>query len=182
MTFVCNASEGVATALDAVDWTPGDEIIISQDSYPACRHMLTVLATRYQLKISVAHTPFAGEVGLWKRHVIEAFQAQMTPRTRLILIDQITSPTALCYPVHELVQLAREHGLISLVDGAHGPGQLEINLHALSPDFYVGNAHKWLMTPKSCALFYVAPAWRERTFPRVVSHGFLAPASQRFHA
>ena len=128
LVFVSNASEGVATALDAISWRSGDEVVLSQDSYPACRHMLTELSKRHGLKIKVALTPFAGVARsrsksehhqMWDQEICEAFRAQCNERTRLILIDHITSPTALIYPVRQLIELANEFGAVSLVDGAH---------------------------------------------------------------
>lgn len=179
--FVNNASEGVATALNCIDWHEGDEVIISQDSYPACKHMLTQLVQRYGLVLKEAKTPFGDDD--WQTRVVDAFKQQCTQRTRLILIDHITSPTALIYPIKLLVQLAKKIGAISLVDGAHAPGQLALDLeNTLAPDFYTGNTHKWVMTPKSAAILYVSPKWKTRITPLVISHGYLAQAEQRFHA
>lgn len=182
LVFVSNASEGVATALDMVEWRAGDEVIVSGDTYPACRHMLTDLSGRFGVKVRVAQAPFAGSEEEWRRAVYQAFHDEVSDRTRLILIDHITSPTALVYPVAELVALARACGAISLVDGAHAPAQLDLNLTELNPDFYTGNLHKWVMTPKSGALLYISPRWRERARPRVISHGYLAPSERRLHS
>ena len=189
LVFVSNASEGVATVLDALPWRAGDEVVLSQDSYPACRHMLTELARRHQLTLKIAHTPFAdedpmtAEAGLsWDQRIYEAFKAQCTDRTRLLLIDHITSPTALVYPAHKLIGLARDVGAVSLVDGAHAPGQLALDLDALGADFYVGNLHKWVFTPKSCAFLYATPKWRSSLLPRVISHGYLADEEYRYHS
>lgn len=179
--FVNNASEGVATALNCIDWQAGDEVVISQDSYPACQHMLDHLAKHYGIVIKQALTPFGGEQ--WTHRVFNAFKAQCSQHTRLILIDHITSPTALIYPVKALIRLAKKIGAISIVDGAHAPGQLALDIEGdLQPDFYTGNAHKWMMTPKSVAILYVAPHWRERITPLVISHGYLAEPSERFQA
>ena len=180
--FVANASEGVMTVLNNIDWQIGDEVVVSRDSYPACRHMLTHLAQKHHFTIKVAQTPFASLDLEWTKQVIDAFAEQCSPQTRLILIDHITSPTALIYPIKELVDLAKIHGAISLVDGAHAPGQLSLALDLLHADFYVGNTHKWLMTPKSCAVLYVCPEWQSRIFPLVLSHGYLADSESRFQA
>ena len=178
--FVSNASEGISIALRSIDWQSGDEVIISQDSYPACRHMLTELSRREGLVIKVAMTPFGGE--RWAEEVIEAFTEQVSEKTKLVLIDHITSPTALVYPVKALIALADKIGAFSLVDGAHAPGQLNLEIQELRPSFYVGNAHKWLMCPKSCAVLYVSPNLRQRTNPLVISHGYLAKGEGRSRA
>ena len=183
--FIENASAGVATALASIKWRPGDEVILSQDSYPACRHMLTELARRYKLVLKIAETPFAltsSEAQSLSSVIVSAFRAQISERTRLILIDHITSPTALVYPARELVELARATGALSLVDGAHAPGQLALDLDRVGADFYVGNLHKWVFTPKSCAFLYVAPERRDSLLPHVISHGYLAVAQERYHA
>lgn len=181
LLFVSNASEGVSIALHSVVWREGDEVIVSQDSYPACRHMLTALSERYQINVKVAMTPFGGED--WSKRVYSAFKEQLTPKTRLLLIDHITSPTALVYPVKELIGLARSIGALSLVDGAHAPGQLSLDISGtLKPSFYVGNAHKWIMSPKSCAILYIAQEYRDQTLPLVVSHGYLTEGDARLRA
>jgi len=182
LVFVSNASEGVATVLDAVKWRRGDEVILSQDSYPACRHMLSELTERHGINLKIALTPFACKDQTWEQAVYAAFKDQCSARTRLILIDHITSPTALIYPVRKLVELASEVGAISLIDGAHAPGQLELKLEDLGADFYVGNLHKWVFTPKSCAFLYAAPQWCSTLLPRVISHGYLADKASRYHS
>ena len=153
------------TVLNSIDWQAGDEVVVSQDSYPACRHMLTHLAQKYSFAVKVAQCPFTGFASEWNELIIDAFDQQCGPQTRLLLIDHITSPTALVYPVKKLVELAKKYGAFSLVDGAHAPGQLALDLEELQADFYVGNTHKWLLTPKSCAVLYVNPTWQAKSFP-----------------
>lgn len=201
LCLVTNASEGVATALAALDWVPGDEVVISRDGYGACKQMLRALAVRFGVVTRLAPTPFApvahaahvaqasaGDAEAWRRGVVRGFESVSGPKTRLWLIDHITSPTALILPVERLVARARALGVVSLVDGAHAPGHVEVDLRALSPDFYTGNAHKWLMSPKGCAALYIGEGgpreerWRERVTPLVVSHGYGAPEAQRLHA
>ena len=186
LCFVSNASEGVMTILNSIDWKAGDEVIISQDSYPACRHMLTHLSLKHDLVIKIAQTPFGAvaneSLQEWNTRVLQAFADLCTSNTRLLLIDHITSPTALVYPVKDLITLAKKWNALSLVDGAHAPGQLALDLTSLQADFYVGNTHKWLLTPKSCAVLYVNPKWQNKIFPLVLSHGYLAEPESRFQA
>jgi isopenicillin-N epimerase len=139
--------------------------------------------------VRIAETPFGvkdpkapGAYERWSKQVVEAFEAQCSPETRLLLIDHITSPTALVFPVQELIELAVHQGALSLVDGAHAPGHVRVNLSELSPDFYIGNAHKWLMSPKSCAALYVGERWRSQLSPLVISHGYDASPERRLHA
>jgi len=104
--------------------------------------------------------------------IIQAIEAALTPQTRMVVIDQITSPTALCFPVDAIVQMARARGIITLVDGAHAPGQVDTNLTRMAPDFWVGNLHKWLCAPKGCAVLYVSEPWRQHIHPGTISHGY----------
>lgn len=189
LCLVVNASEGVATALRAVKWRAGDEVVVSRDAYGACLKMLSDLSCQRGVTVRLAETPFGVEghddtdaYERWTKGVIEAFEAQCSPDTRLLLIDHITSPTALVFPAQALSELAVQQGALSLIDGAHAPGHVEVNLASLSPDFYTGNAHKWLMSPKSCAALYVGPRWRAQLTPLIISHGYDAPNEQRLHA
>jgi len=191
LCLVTNASEGVATALAALDWAPGDEVVISRDGYGACRQMLSALGARRGVVTRLAATPFAapGAGGAaWAAAAVGAFEEASGPRTRLWLIDHITSPTALVLPAAALVARARALGVVSLVDGAHAPGHAEVDLRALRPDLYTGNAHKWLLSPKGCAALWAGEEgprgerWRERLTPLVVSHGYAAPPARRLHA
>lgn len=189
LCLVSNASEGVATALRAVRWRAGDEVVVSRDAYGACLKMLSELSRQRGVTVRIAETPFgveepsaSGSYERWSKEVVEAFEMQCSPETRLLLIDHITSPTALVFPVQELVELAVHQGALSLVDGAHAPGHVMVNLSELRPDFYTGNAHKWLMSPKSCAALYVGERWRTQVSPLVISHGYDAPPERRLHA
>lgn len=187
--LVSNASEGVATALNTIKWKAGDEVVVSRDAYGACLKMLRHLSKQYGVKIRLAQAPFAiedhresGAYQRWTKAVIHAFAEQCNADTRLLLIDHITSPTGLIYPVQSLIELAVHQGALSLVDGAHAPGHVDINLGVLQPDFYTGNAHKWLMSPKSCAILYVGDRWRNQINPLIISHGYDAVDGARLHA
>ena len=98
--------------------------------------------------------------------------ARLGPRTRLAIFDHVTTPTAVIFPVEELVALCRRVGAAVLIDGAHAPGMLALDVTAIDADWYVGNCHKWLMAPKGSAFLWTAPARQADTHPLVISHGY----------
>lgn len=175
LVFVPNATHGVQAALDAIDWKTGDEVVHCDHGYGAVKRALTRLEHRFGVRQVPAIVPFPIES---PEQVVAGFAAAIGPRTRLVIVDHITSATALILPVAELVALARARGVAVLVDGAHAPGLLPLSIGALSPDFYTGNLHKWVCAPKGSAILWVHPDWRARTHPSVTSHGYglgLAP-------
>src|SRR6185312_12669806 len=103
--------------------------------------------------------------------VADAIRSALTDRTRLLVVDHITSPTAIVFPVHEIVQAAHAAGVPVLVDGAHAPGQVEFDVPTVGADWYTGNAHKWFFAPRGCGLLWTASKWQEITRPAVLSHG-----------
>lgn len=158
LTFVQNATTGVNLAARALDLQPGDEVLSTNLEYGAC--VLT-----------------------WKNmcNFVEVDMAELfdhvTERTRAVYLSHITSETALLLPVEEIVARARERGLVTIVDGAHAPGHVDLDLDALGADFYAGNCHKWLCAPKGAGFLHVRPEWQERVGGAIVSWGYEEPAT-----
>lgn len=169
LVLVKNATSGVNAVLRSLAWSPGDEILVADQTYHAVRLTAAFLADQFGVRVSTVRLPFPLRD---PAEVVEAWAAGINRRTRLLLVDHLSSPTALVFPVEALVALARERGVPVLVDGAHAPGQLPLALESLGADFYVGNLHKWAFTPKGCAILHVAAAWRDRIHPPVISHGY----------
>jgi isopenicillin-N epimerase len=113
---------------------------------------------------------------------VETVWAGVTPRTRVLSISHITSPTALIFPIAELIARARAAGITTVIDGAHAPGQIPLDMHALGADFYVGNCHKWLMSPKGAAFLYASRERQALLRPLIVSWGWrsASPSSSQF--
>jgi isopenicillin-N epimerase len=167
LAFVQNATTGVETALDAIDWRADDEVVFCDHGYNAVKRQLNRLHDRFGVNAVYAAAPFPLADA---EQIVDAYAAAIGPKTRLVVVDHITSATALIFPVERIVELCRARGVPVLVDGAHGPGMLPLDLRSLGADFYTGNLHKWMCAAKGTAIFYAAPQWRARVHPRIASH------------
>jgi isopenicillin-N epimerase len=174
---VPNASTGVATVLAALDWRADDEVVIADQAYFAVKQACHHLVDRFGVRVRQATIPFPLER---PDQVVRAFAHAMNSRTRLVIVDHITSATALVLPVAEVLAEAHRYGVPVLVDGAHGPGHLALSLEALGADFYTGNLHKWCCACKGAAVLHLGPAWRDRVHPLVISHAYGAGTGLEF--
>jgi isopenicillin-N epimerase len=168
LVFVPNASTGVATVLASFDVGPGDELLTTTHVYNACSNMLAEVAHRRGARVVRA------DFGLSVRgpdEVVEAVLAAVTPRTRLALIDHVTSPTALVLPVAKLTAALEARGVAVLVDGAHAPGSVPLDVGTIGASWYTGNCHKWLCAPKGSAFLWARRDRQATLRPLVVSHG-----------
>jgi len=168
LAFVPNATTGVNIALAALALNPGDELLVTDHEYNACRNALETAAQRTGARVVTVHIPFPCTE---EDSVVEAVLSAVTRRTRLLLIDHVTSPSALVLPVDRLIRELSSRGVETLVDGAHAPGQVPLALDSLAAAFYTGNCHKWLCTPKGAAFLWVREDFRRSTRPLVISHG-----------
>jgi isopenicillin-N epimerase len=169
LVFVDNATAGVNAVLRSLDFGPGDELLTTTHVYGAVRRTLQYVAARAGAAIVEADVPFPAS---GEDEIVAAISERFSPRTRLLVIDHIASPTAIVFPVRRIVQAAKALGIAVLVDGAHAPGQLDLDVPAVGADFYVGNCHKWLFAPKSCGFLWAAPDAQARIHPLVISHGY----------
>lgn len=176
LVFVRNATEGVNCVLASLDFGPGDELLTTDHAYGACRNALDHYAARSGARVKVAVVPFPiqdpGEV-------VEAVLEAVSPRTKLALLDHVTSPTGLVFPMETLVRSLAERGVETLVDGAHAPGMLGLELDRLGAAYYTGNAHKWLCTPKGSAFLWARRDRRVGLRPLVVGWGASSPRTDR---
>ena len=170
LAFVNNATAGVNAVLRSLEATlrPGDEIVITDHGYNACRNAATVTAARTGARVVLAAVPFPVD---GPDAVIDSIMEAVTGRTRLLLIDSVTSPTALVIPVTELVA-ALEPDVAVLVDAAHAPGMIDFDVTAIGASYITGNCHKWMCAPKGSAFLYVREDRRSRIYPAVISHGY----------
>ena len=179
VTYVTNATVGLNTVARSLDLRPGDEVLSTDHEYGALdrtwRFLCEKSGARYvRQSINVPITN--------ADDVIEAMWAGVTDRTRVLFMSHITSPTAIILPVRELIARARERGIITIIDGAHAVGQIDLNLHELGADFYASNCHKWLMSPKGSAFLYARRDVQHLVEPLVVSWGWQSerPTASRF--
>lgn len=166
LVFQDNATTAVNAVLQSRDWQRGDEILLCPHAYLAVRNAAACAARRHDLILRDFDIPLPHP---GNDAILEAFGAALTPRTRLAIVDHVSSPLSLVYPLEEMVVLCRERGIPVLVDGAHAPGMLPLDLARLDADWVTGNCHKWLFAPKGCAFLWTAPRHQENTRPLVTS-------------
>jgi len=164
--LVPNATAGVSLVLQSLRLGPGDEVLLTDHAYGA-----VALAARRQCRRAGATArTVAVPLGAPDREVVSRLRNALRPgKTKLVIVDQLTSPTAKSFPVRAIAAATREHDIPMLVDAAHAPGMLPVDVSAIGADFWVGNLHKWAFAPRGTALLAVAPAWRRRIEPLVVS-------------
>src|SRR6185312_11616000 len=153
LVFVENATTGLNAVLRALDFEPGDEILITSLSYPAIRKAAYYAASRCGARVVEAKIPLPLPD---KAALLRAVAAKLTIRTKLAIFDHIASHSALLLPADELTRLAHEAGARVMIDGAHAPGQIPLDIAALGADWYVGNLHKWYFAPRSCGFLWVS--------------------------
>jgi isopenicillin-N epimerase len=167
VALVANATAAMSIALGSVPLAAGDEVLVTDHAYETSTFAARRRAREVGAEVVTAAVPFDADAA----GITAAVLAAVTPRTKVALIDHVTSMTARRFPVEDLVPALRERGVIVVVDAAHAPGMLPIDLAALNPDFWGGNLHKWAYAPRAVAAFWAAPRWRPLLRNPIVSWG-----------
>lgn len=169
MAFVNNVTSGVSAILRSLDFAPGDRLLMTDHTYNACKNAVRYVAARTGAEVVVVRVPLPlskpGEV-------VDAILAAATPQVRLALIDHVTSPTGLVFPIEDIVRALKERGVETLVDGAHAPGMVDLNVARLGAAYYVGNFHKWVCASKGAAFVWAREDKQQGLHPTVISHGY----------
>ena len=179
LAFVDNATTGANTVIQSLvhSWKKGDEILTTNHVYGAVRTTLQHATSIMGARLIEAHVPFPISDD---QECINAIKKRLNKKTKLLVIDHITSPTGIIFPIKEIIAECKKNKIPVFVDGAHAPGMIPLNLNELDADWYTGNCHKWLFAPKGCALLWTHPKHQHMMHPTVISHGYMQGYKQEF--
>jgi isopenicillin-N epimerase len=179
IVFVDNATTAVNAVVRSLMWKfkPGDELFTTTHVYNAMRKSLHYAADVTGAKVVEGVVPFPIQSA---DQVVEVVKQGITDKTKFAIIDHITSPTALVYPIERIIPLFKERGIPVMIDGAHALGMLPIDMDKYGADFYTGNCHKWLYAPKGSAFLYVDPKHQKEIHPTNISHNYLTSFKSEF--
>ncbi|GDX63345.1 isopenicillin-N epimerase [Chlorobiota bacterium] len=179
LVFVDNATTGMNAVIQSLmhSWKKGDEILTTNHVYGAVRTTLQHAMNISGARLIEAHVPFPI---IDEQECIDAVIGKLKKSTRLLVIDHITSPTGIIFPIKDIIRACKKRNIPVLVDGAHAPGMIPLNLNELGADWYTGNCHKWLYAPKGCAILWTHPKHQRMMHPTVISHWYNQGYSKEF--
>lgn len=168
LVYIPNATHGVNIVARSLELKPADEILTTDHEYGACDYTWDFVCAKTGAKYIHQSIPLPVHS---EEEIVDQFWKGVTPRTKVVYLSHITSSTALRLPVEEICRRAREAGILTIIDAAHSPGQIPVDLQALNADMIFGNAHKWMLAPKGAAFLYVRPEIQNLIDPLIVSWG-----------
>jgi isopenicillin-N epimerase len=169
IAFIRNATFAVNSVVSTFPFQKGDEIVTTNLIYEAYRPLFGQIVKNKGVNLKIAQLPFPIESN---EQVISKILEQVTTQTKFAFLDHITSETATIFPIENLISEFRKRNIPLLVDGAHAPGMVPLDIKKLNPDYYTGNCHKWLCSPKGAAFIYIRPELQSQTKPAIVSNYF----------
>lgn len=176
LAFVRNATYGMNMAANSVDLQPGDKVLATNFEYGAVERMWEMICAERGAELVKVKIPLPYQSS---EAMIQLFKSQIDSSIKVITFPHISAATAQLFPIKDLVQLAKSHGAISVIDGAHAPGQVNVNLKDIDADFYIGNCHKWMLSPKGVGFVYVARKWEDNIRPPAISWGNISSGTNR---
>lgn len=175
--LVTNATEGINAVLQSLKFKSGDELLTTNHVYNAVRKAMNHVAVRS----GAAYREIAIPLPLQSSdEIADAVITSLSDRTRLLLVDHVTSPTALIFPIEKIARACRPRGIDVIVDGAHAPGMFKLDVQSLGVPFYAGNLHKWICAPKGSGFLWVDPARQQEIHPLIISHHYLTGFDKEF--
>jgi isopenicillin-N epimerase len=165
IALVRNTTEAASTTMRGFPFKPGDEAIVLDHEYGAVIYAVQRAVEAAGGKLVEVPVPRLAT----DEEVVAIVKASFTPRTRLFVVDHVTSATARTFPIQALSNLCREHGIAIAVDASHTPGNFDLDLDKLDADFWFGNLHKWASAPLGCGVYRIAPRWQSIMRPLIVS-------------
>jgi isopenicillin-N epimerase len=167
IVFVQNTTTGVNQILTSIQYKTGDAWLTTSHAYGACKNAITHFASKNGIELKIADIPFPVNND---DEILQSIAEELNSNIKLALIDHITSATGMIFPIKKIIDLLHAHDVLVIVDGAHAPGMVPLNIKELDADFYVGNCHKWMCAPKGSAFIYVKKEFQESIKPMVISH------------
>lgn len=179
IVFLDNATSAVNAVVRSLmpKWKQGDELLTTTHVYGAMRKTLHYAADVSGATVVEAVIPFPIQTA---DQVVEAVRKAITDKTKFAIIDHVTSPSALVYPIERIIALFKERGIPVMIDGAHALGMLPLDMAKFGADFYTGNCHKWLYAPKGSAFLYVDAKHQKEIHPTNISHNYLTSFKSEF--
>jgi isopenicillin-N epimerase len=172
LVFCPNATIAASTILNSLTFEEGDELVTTNHGYGACVNALKWYGEKQKANVIIAEVPFPISS---PEEVIESILSKVSSRTKLVMIDYISSPTGLLFPVKKIVDALAEKGIDCFVDGAHVPGQVPLNVDQLNATYFIGNCHKWICSPKGSGFLHVRKDRQHLIHPLTVSHKYDKP-------
>lgn len=169
LAFVTNATMGINIFARALQLSAGDEVLATSQEYGATQKAMQYWTRQAGAGYRIQEVPFPATD---KEEWLDTFWKGVTPATKALFFSHITAPTAFTLPMEELCARARAEGIVTVVDGAHAPGNIDLSLNQAGVDFYTGNCHKWLSSPRGTGFIYVNERFNRQLEPLVVSHGW----------